>query len=219
MARHLESSLVLVEVLRWLVPCSPRKALLPRDLFRLLDKRAFLVNFQRNEFFRAALRGAVFLCGWRAIQPCRDGYFVQNAPGAGSAMPRRSTSGPWLDWYAPPSVLIDAVNGEVLHFVRRTSRFLEPPVGVPSYNLFDIVRDSLRMVLRGALNQARADEREVVMENIEYVDVSRKFKVHLIVRPLKGWRAGSGAFSWSFSARKILETSGRNPDSHAGACG
>jgi two-component system CheB/CheR fusion protein len=89
-----------------------------------------------------------------------------------------------LDWYAPPSVLIDA-NGEVLHFVRRTSRFLEPPVGVPSHNIFDIVRDSLRMVLRAALNQARTDGGEVVMENIDVEMQHQVQRISLVVRPLK----------------------------------
>lgn len=98
-----------------------------------------------------------------------------------------------LDWYAPPSVLIDA-NGEVLHFIRRTSRFLEPPVGVPSHNVFDIVRDSLRMVLRGALNQARSDDCEVVMENIDVEMQQEVQKITLIVRPLKDGEQGVERF-------------------------
>ena len=59
-----------------------------------------------------------------------------------------------LEQYAPPSVLVDG-EGEILHFVRQTSKYLEPPVGVPTHNLFDVVRGSLRLPLRAALHQAR----------------------------------------------------------------
>ncbi len=89
-----------------------------------------------------------------------------------------------LDWYAPPSVLIDA-NGEVLHFVRRTSRYLEPPVGSPSFNLFDIVRDTLRTPLRAALSEARASGSEAIREHLEVEAQQEVQRLSLLVRPLK----------------------------------
>ncbi len=66
-----------------------------------------------------------------------------------------------LDWYVPPSVLIDG-QGEVLHFAQHTALYLRPPVGSPSFNIFDIVRDDLRIILRAALSQAKKVDREVV---------------------------------------------------------
>lgn len=89
-----------------------------------------------------------------------------------------------LDWYAPPSVLID-VNGEVLHFVRRTSRYLEPPVGSPSYNIFDIVRDNLRAPLRAALTEARQEGCEALREHLEVEAHGEVQRLALVVRPIK----------------------------------
>ncbi|HET6410210.1 MAG TPA: chemotaxis protein CheB, partial [Chthoniobacteraceae bacterium] len=88
-----------------------------------------------------------------------------------------------LDWYVPPSVLIDA-NGEVLHFARRTSFFLEPPVGTPSHNVFDLVRNELRIPLRAAISEARESGNESARENIDLESDGTVRRVSLLVRSL-----------------------------------
>jgi len=88
-----------------------------------------------------------------------------------------------LDWYAPPSVLIDP-DGEVLHFIHRTGRFLEPPVGSPSHNIFDIVRNELRVALRAALNEARTNGAECIRGNIVLNPENSAERISVIVRPL-----------------------------------
>lgn len=90
-----------------------------------------------------------------------------------------------LEWYVPPSVLIDG-QGEVLHFVKHTAQYLRPPVGSPSFNIFDIVRDDLRVTLRAALSQAKKDDREVVKRDVPISDGARTMRISLIVRPVTG---------------------------------
>ncbi len=86
-----------------------------------------------------------------------------------------------LEWYVAPSVLLDG-QGEVLHFARQTAGYLQLPVGAPSNNIFDIVRDELRVVLRAALTQAKKDGAEIKRR---HVPVSASEHITLIVRPLR----------------------------------
>lgn len=96
-----------------------------------------------------------------------------------------------LDWYVPPSILLDN-QGEVLHFARQTASFLQPPVGSPSNNIFDIVKDDLKFVLRAALTQARKDDQEVIRKHISVGDPG--LRITLIVRPLKAVANGNERF-------------------------
>ena len=89
-----------------------------------------------------------------------------------------------LEAYAPPSVLVDAT-GEVLHYVHRTSPFLEPPVGVPSHHLFDIVRDSLRVPLRAAFNEARVTGEDSERGGITVRTGDAVQTMGVLVKPLK----------------------------------
>ncbi len=89
-----------------------------------------------------------------------------------------------LDLYVPPSVLVDAA-GEVLHFARRTSRYIEPPVGSPSLNIFDTIRDDLRMHLRAGFAQVKRDGREWIKEGIEVVDALEVQRITLIIHAVK----------------------------------
>jgi two-component system CheB/CheR fusion protein len=96
-----------------------------------------------------------------------------------------------LDWYVPPSVLLDS-HGDVLHFARQTASFLQPPVGSPSNNIFDIIKDELRIALRTALTQARKDGHEITKRNVPIGPDCAL--ISLVVRPLKPTENGHERF-------------------------
>ena len=63
-----------------------------------------------------------------------------------------------LERYAPPSLLVDA-DDNVVHLSENAGRYLQHPGGVPTTNVFRLVRDELRVELRAALHGARESPR------------------------------------------------------------
>ncbi len=59
-----------------------------------------------------------------------------------------------VERYAPPSLLVDAEH-KVLHVSEHAGRYLQVPGGLPSTNVFRLVREELRTELRAALLMAR----------------------------------------------------------------
>jgi two-component system CheB/CheR fusion protein len=64
-----------------------------------------------------------------------------------------------VEQYAPPSILISPDN-KLVHLSERAGRFLVHPGGEPTANVFKLVRDELRIELRGLLQAAR-EKREI----------------------------------------------------------
>lgn len=62
-----------------------------------------------------------------------------------------------VERYAPPSILVDAEHN-VLHVSEHAGRYLQVPGGLPSNNVFSLVREELRSELRGALLMAREQQ-------------------------------------------------------------
>ncbi|MDB6172875.1 MAG: histidine kinase [Chthoniobacteraceae bacterium] len=89
-----------------------------------------------------------------------------------------------LEWYSPPSILINT-DGEILHFIRQTTRYLEHPVGNPTQNVFELVRDDLRVPLRAALHEVKVSGEEFVREDLEVETGHELQRLSLIVRPIK----------------------------------
>ena len=70
-----------------------------------------------------------------------------------------------LSRYSPPGVLINE-HMDILQFRGRTSRFLEPPAGVASFNVLKMAREGLLAELRGAIEEARRLELPVRREHV-----------------------------------------------------
>lgn len=90
-----------------------------------------------------------------------------------------------LDRYAPASLVIDA-DMEICHFRGPIGPYLEPMAGKASLNLFKMVRESLRLELRAALQQARKRGSPVKRMDLQMSDQSVVRDVSLEVIPLKG---------------------------------
>ncbi|MDB6084075.1 MAG: torS, partial [Gammaproteobacteria bacterium] len=68
-----------------------------------------------------------------------------------------------LEKFGPPTAVVDA-NERVVYFHGDSSRYLMQPSGEITQNLLEMLRPVLRSVVRGALREAMADKREVVIE-------------------------------------------------------
>ena len=70
-----------------------------------------------------------------------------------------------LSRFSPPGVLINE-QMDILQFRGRTSRFLEPPAGVASFNVLKMAREGLLTDLRAAIEEARRLEVPVRRQNV-----------------------------------------------------
>jgi two-component system CheB/CheR fusion protein len=88
-----------------------------------------------------------------------------------------------LDHYSPACVLIDE-RGVIAYFSPRTGRYLEPPAGTPTLNVFDMARQGLRLDLRTAVHKATTSRAPVTHENVSFEVEGRTQRVNLSVRPM-----------------------------------
>jgi two-component system, chemotaxis family, CheB/CheR fusion protein len=109
-----------------------------------------------------------------------------------------------LDRYAPASLVIDA-EMEICHFRGPIGPYLEPMAGKASLNLFKMLRESLRLELRTALQQARKRGSPIKRTGLQMGDQNVVRDVTLEVIPLKG--------SETARAFLILFTEGSMPTS------
>ncbi len=87
-----------------------------------------------------------------------------------------------LEQYAAPSVVVDA-DYNLLHMSDRAGVYLQHVGGVPSHNLLALVRDELRMELRGALYQAMQAGHSVEARRVRLPIDGQPRIVNMIVRP------------------------------------
>ncbi len=84
-----------------------------------------------------------------------------------------------LSRYAPPAVLVSD-RGDILYISGRTGKYLEPAAGKANWNLFAMVRESLRLELAPAFHAALSQRDAVVLRGlrigtevgIQYLDVT-----------------------------------------------
>ena len=89
-----------------------------------------------------------------------------------------------MQQYAPAYFVIDG-NHEISRFSgAETGAYLEPSEGAATLNLFSIVRKALRPVVRAAVNQALADGRSVVNDNLTISIDGKPRLLALIVEPI-----------------------------------
>ncbi|MFH2130880.1 MAG: CheR family methyltransferase [bacterium] len=88
-----------------------------------------------------------------------------------------------LSNYALPGVL---VNGqyEIIHFLGKTDRFLEIPIGKASFNVLSMAREGLRVKLSTALNKAVKEKKTCSCEAVRVRHNDDIRIISLTVRPL-----------------------------------
>jgi two-component system CheB/CheR fusion protein len=89
-----------------------------------------------------------------------------------------------LERFASPFVVVNA-SGEVAHFSSHTGRFLEPALGSPTTNLFEMARRGWSLELRSALRRCVETHRPVEQQRpVVAADGGQAAPVRLIVEPL-----------------------------------
>ncbi len=92
---------------------------------------------------------------------------------------------------APP-VIVTNENGDLLFSTQRVGRYLEPPVGRASLNVFDMAREGLRLELSVAVRKALTQETEIRVRDIVIKTNGDRVKINLTVKPLPIPQAPSG---------------------------
>jgi two-component system, chemotaxis family, CheB/CheR fusion protein len=84
-----------------------------------------------------------------------------------------------------PSCAIVAPSGELAYLHGRTGSFLEPPVGEPSTNIFDMAREGLRLELPAAVRAAHHSREQVVRRGLNVRTNGSVEPVTITVKPLE----------------------------------
>ncbi|MGI4751511.1 MAG: CheR family methyltransferase [Janthinobacterium lividum] len=71
-----------------------------------------------------------------------------------------------LENYTPVSVLIDEA-GEIFYINGKTGKFLELNSGEAAMNIFEMIKDELKYVLRNAIYQARIQKTDILINDIK----------------------------------------------------
>ena len=88
-----------------------------------------------------------------------------------------------VETISPPVIVINE-KGELLHATRRTGKFLEPPVGNTSLNVFDMAREGLRTELAIAVRQAIAKKVDIQIRNLMVKTNGERQPVNVTVKPI-----------------------------------
>ncbi|MDM8543483.1 CheR family methyltransferase [Desulfococcaceae bacterium HSG9] len=88
-----------------------------------------------------------------------------------------------LDSYAPPGVLVNE-KYEIVHFMGKTDKYLETPVGKANFNILQMAREGLRFKLTTALHNAVRQKKTTVNEGLR-IKYNGSFRIiDLTVRPI-----------------------------------
>jgi two-component system CheB/CheR fusion protein len=118
-----------------------------------------------------------------------------------------------LQTYAPACVVIND-KLEIVYFLGKTSKYLQPPEGVPTVHLLQMARPDLRMHLRACVHQAMSQHETATRDGVE-VKVDGGFqRVDLVVRPIS--EAGKdGLYLVVFQDQGTPDAEARDPVSDA----
>ncbi|HKD67349.1 MAG TPA: chemotaxis protein CheB [Candidatus Binataceae bacterium] len=89
-----------------------------------------------------------------------------------------------MERYAPPGIVINE-DLEVVQFRGRIGGLLEPAPGLATLNLIKMARADLRLVLQGALYEARKRGGPVRKERLEFKHEGRNRRINIEITPLK----------------------------------
>ena len=115
-------------------------------------------------------------------------------------VPWRWTSNRWLkrvilENFALPGVLVNE-KYEIIHFMGKTDKYLETPVGKASFNILSMAREGLRIKLSTALHNAVRQKGTTTYNSLR-IKYNGEFRiVDLTVRPL-GRNPPTAVFIWS----------------------
>jgi two-component system CheB/CheR fusion protein len=94
-----------------------------------------------------------------------------------------------LSDFAPPSAIVNE-KGDILYIHGHTGKYLEPPQGHPSMNLFEMAREGLKYELQTAVHNAAANKRDVIRQRLEVKSDEGLQTIDLIVKPLSDTQQG-----------------------------
>jgi two-component system CheB/CheR fusion protein len=150
------------------------------NAFDLVDKKAKLFVHRATHPRRSFALPIDPLWGERASK--RDSRFITRNGQRNS--PASAAEQLLMSEFVPPSAIISA-SGELAYIHGRTGRFLEPPVGEPSTNIFDMAREGLQLELAAAVRAAHHSRQLVVRRGIN-VRTNGSFEpVTISVKPLE----------------------------------
>jgi two-component system, chemotaxis family, CheB/CheR fusion protein len=89
-----------------------------------------------------------------------------------------------MERYAPAYMIVDE-NHDVLHFSGRTGRFIDPPSGHASLNVFSLIHRDLRIDLRAALHKAESDKTLVKVSGLKLGHNGTAIVVTLSIEPIE----------------------------------
>ena len=98
-----------------------------------------------------------------------------------------------LENFALPGVLINE-KYEIIHFMGKTDKYLETPVGKASFNILSMAREGLRFKLNTALHNAVRQKRKTTYDSLR-IEYNGEFRtVDLTVMPLTEFAGTPGYF-------------------------
>ena len=109
-----------------------------------------------------------------------------------------------LENFALPGVLVNQ-KYEIVHFMGKTDKYLEPPVGKASFNILSMAREGLRFKLGSALHNAVRQKRPTMYKALR-IKYSGEFRtIDLTVRPLVEFAATPGYLLVMFDDKTLRE--------------
>jgi two-component system CheB/CheR fusion protein len=89
-----------------------------------------------------------------------------------------------MDRYAPAYLIVDE-NHDVVHFSGRTGKYLDPPTGLASLNVLNLVHRDLRMDMRSALHRAENERTTIRVSGLRVGQDGKTMFVTLTVEPIE----------------------------------
>jgi two-component system, chemotaxis family, CheB/CheR fusion protein len=119
-----------------------------------------------------------------------------------------------LENFALPGVVVNE-KYEIIHFMGKTDKFLEAPVGKASFNILSMARQGLRTKLSTALHNAVNQKRPAVINSLRINHNGAFRTVNLTVRPLFELADSPGFLLVMFDDKTLPEKSGKHREEKA----
>ena len=88
-----------------------------------------------------------------------------------------------MERYAPAHLLVDK-NHQVLSFSGQTGKYLDPQPGVASFNLFNLIQNSLRPAARSLLQKVESTGLRAMQKDVAIEVAGKSDAINLIVEPV-----------------------------------
>jgi two-component system CheB/CheR fusion protein len=181
-----------------------------QSAFDLLDKKTKLFKHRATHPRRAFALPIDPLWGERSSR--REDRFLARASLRQSSVSAAEQL--LLAEFAPPSAII-AASGELAYIHGRTGLFLEPPVGEPSTNIFDMAREGLRLELPAAVRAAQHSQQQIVRRSVNVRTNGKTEPVTVTVKPLDAPETLRGLLLVTFEVEnQPIEQTSSAPSEH-----